>query len=134
MKNLNWKKNEEYNQLEATFAAKLKSVGEQELENSNGTPYYVVTGEFDGQTFSAMMYAKNYEHGVEIGETYSCRAVFNPERSEDDVLITMSHLTSGNRLKTSDLGLTQEMIKSLNNDENVEEEVVDKAEEYSQKA
>lgn len=132
MKNLNWKKNEEYNQFEATFAAKLKSVSEEEFENSNGTRYYVVTGEFEGQTFSAMMYAKNYEHGVEIGETYACRAVFTPDRDSDEVLITMSHLTSGGRLKASDLGLTQEMIDSLNGTTKKSEQFVDSAKEYQQ--
>jgi len=133
MKNLNWKKNEEYNQLEATFAAKLKSISEEEfyLNNANKTPYHVVTGEFDNQTFSALMYSKNYEHGVDIGETYSCRAIFDPERGSDEPLILMSHLTAGERLKISDLGLTEEMIASLNG-KSTEKRFVDSAKEYEQ--
>lgn len=135
MKNLKWNFNEEYDQFEATFNAKLKSISEERFENVNGTPYFVVTADFEGKSITALMYEANYEKGVKIGETYSCRAVYDPEREGEDVLITMSHLTSGERLTASELGLTKDVIESAKNSaKETLKKAKESAEEYAKES
>lgn len=84
------------------FNAKLTSVSANVLQNVNGTSYRVCNIEFvdnNGviQKTTAIMYEKNYEHGVTEGTEYvSTATLFEPTEQypKGSVLIQVSHLTA----------------------------------------
>jgi hypothetical protein len=89
----------------ANFSATLISIGDKVLENVNGTQYRVGTIEFEDakdqkQRVSAIVYEKNYEHGMETGETFLARVLIQPNQAP---LITLSHLEGGGERATLDM-------------------------------
>ena len=112
--NLNWKFNQERNVHEASFAGILKSVSEQtfELNNEKKTKYRIATVELEGKAIQAMMYEKNYAHGVKMGDSYSCRATYDPKWGNNQPLITVSHLPAAQRATLADLGFSLPDAKS----------------------
>jgi len=88
--------------FEAKCSVKLLSIGEKTQENSNGTTYKVATVKMDnGKTVTAIVYEGNYSFGVELGNNYAAKAIYDPERG-GDLLIQMSHLIAGERANIND--------------------------------
>ena len=81
-----------------TFAGKLLSLGTTELLNSNKKVYKIANIEFTDvngeiQKASAAIYAKNLEHGVEIGKEYLTTATIAPDKDGKlTPYLQMSHL------------------------------------------
>lgn len=95
--------NEVTGQTETQFQGKLISIGDQVMENSNGKEYLVGTVQFENSREeqvqrSAIINKKNFDYGMEVGNTYLCRAV----NGEQGVLISVSHLTSASRASVED--------------------------------
>ena len=84
---------------EANFSAKLLSISEKTLVNSNDKNYKIATIEFkdinnETQRTSAFIYEGNYKYGMTIGESYLATA----SQVSDGVIVRLSHLVSnGNR-------------------------------------
>jgi hypothetical protein len=101
--------NETTNNQEASFGAKLLSISEKSLENSNGTYYRIANIEFEDingktQKSSAMVYEKNLAYGMEIGKTFLAKATL----SSGNVYLTVSHLEfNGNRATVDMFGFEQ---------------------------
>lgn len=56
--------------------------------NINGTPYYNCTVEYNGEQFSAVMYATVYDRGITVGSTVNFSVkVTNPETG--DVILSV---------------------------------------------
>lgn len=90
-------------QTETQFQGQLISIGDQVLENSNGKKYLVGTVKFENSSGekvqrSAIIYKKNFDFGMEVGNTFLCRAV----NGQQGVLIIASHLTSASRASVED--------------------------------
>lgn len=90
---------------ETTFTGTLKQVSDDVRENVNGTKYRLATIEFvnaDGVVKSAgcMIYEKNYSHGMTVGKDYLCTAA----RTDQGILITVSHLQNAVRATDDDFG------------------------------
>jgi hypothetical protein len=119
---LNWKKDEVTGNLIANFTGKLVSVAENAIENVNGTQYRpcTVTINDAGQktNITGIMYEKNYEHGVDIGDNLLCRASYDPEQEGEDIFVNVSHLKAAERATLSTFGLD----KAPSVKEEVEEE------------
>lgn len=114
--NLDWNKNEESGNLEANFNATLKSVSDTifEFDNENKTKYRIATVQLEtGKNISGIMYEKNYQHGVELGNSQMCRASYDETREDDSIFITVSHLVVGDRATAADLGLDLAQVKSM---------------------
>lgn len=89
---------------EYLFNATLVKIGENILTNSNEKEYKIVTLAFDlpdGRAVerTAMCYASNYEHGVEIGKVYLCNLSFDDEGNPQ---LRMSHLSNADRASAED--------------------------------
>lgn len=90
-------KNAQGNQ-QFTFAGKLLSLGTTELKNSNDKIYRIANIEFTDingeiQKASAAVYAKNLEHGVEVGKEYLTTATIAADATgKPTVYLQMSHL------------------------------------------
>lgn len=87
-----------------TFNAELVKVGETVLKNSNEKDYKIVEVKFhlpDGKLVerSAMCYASNYEHGLEVGKSYLTTLSFDEEGNPQ---LRMSHLSNANRATAED--------------------------------
>lgn len=96
--------NETTNNQEASFGAKLLSISQKPLENSNGTYYRIANIEFEDingklQKSSAMVYEKNFAYGMEIGKTFLAKASL----SGKNVYITVSHLEYNGTRATVDM-------------------------------
>lgn len=86
------------------FNAELIKVGENTLKNSNEKDYKIVELKFqlpNGKQVerSAMCYASNYEHGVEVGKSYLTTLSFD---DDEEPQLRMSHLSNANRASTED--------------------------------
>jgi len=97
-------KNETTGQIELRFNAKLLSISDTTLTNTNGKNYKVATVEFadkDGviQKTSAIVYEGNYKKGMKIGETYMTTA----RQADDNVYLQISHLVGTGDLATLDM-------------------------------
>tara|TARA_B110000503_G_C7007864_1_gene354378 strand:+ start:281 stop:634 length:354 start_codon:yes stop_codon:yes gene_type:complete len=104
--------NEVTGQVETQFEGKLISIGGKVQENSNGKEYLVGTIQFENSKGdkvqrSAIINKKNFDYGMEIGNSYLCRAV----NGEQGVLISVSHLTQAARASVSDFAF--ESVKSV---------------------
>ena len=111
--NLNWKKNDLTGNYEANFSAKLMSVSDRVFQSNNekATPYRVATVQLeDGKAVSGIMYDANYQHGVTVGNTYLCRAITSGQ--DDNVLVTVSHLTAAARATTKDFGFSLSKVET----------------------
>ena len=96
--------NERTGNQETEFEATLLSLGENVRENANGTKYKIANIEFadvngELQKTTAMVYAGNYNYGMEEGKTYLSKATL----SGDQVYITMSHLQFNTSRPTVDM-------------------------------
>ena len=102
-----WTKNAITEQLELTFQGKLVSVGENVLENSNGTAYRVGSVELpNGKVKSCRIYEKNFEKGMSIGTSYRCTATqYTDATGALAVDVQMSHLTQAERATLEDFGV-----------------------------
>ncbi|GHC46708.1 hypothetical protein [Ulvibacter litoralis] len=104
---------------EFLFNATLLKIGENTLTNSNDKDYKIVTLRFDlpdGEEVerTAMCYASNYIHGVEVDKSYLCNLSFDGEGSPQ---IRMSHLSNANRASTNDFaGLFQAKKQLIDDD------------------
>lgn len=83
-------------QIRFQFNAKLLSISEKVLQNSNGKNYKVATVEFEDvsgtiRQQSAAIYEGNYQYGVEVGKSYLCTATI----VGDLAYLQMSHLLAG---------------------------------------
>lgn len=100
---------------EAQFQAKLVDVSDNLLENVNGTAFVNCTIEFEnaqGDTVrkGAIIYKKNLDHGMSIGNIYL--ATVRITGDERGPLVTVSHLTSAVRATADDFGFTGEVEQS----------------------
>lgn len=96
--------NETTNNQEASFGAKLLSISQKQLENSNGTLYRIANIEFEDingntQKSSAMVYEGNYNYGMEIGKTFLAKATL----SGGQVYLQVSHLEFNGSRATVDM-------------------------------
>jgi hypothetical protein len=87
--------------FEADCAVELLVVGEKEQQNSNGTTYKVVTAKLNGKNITAIIYQGNYSKGIEVGNNYAAKAIYDPSRG-GELLIQMSHLIAGERANIAD--------------------------------
>ena len=92
-------------QEELIFNADLVSISDSVLENVNGTEYRVASVRFqnpNGETVtrSAIVYEKNYQYGMSVGNSYQCTAI----NGSQGVLIRMSHLEQAGRATKNDFG------------------------------
>ncbi len=96
---------------EAQFSSRLVSVNaENVLENKNGTSYILGTIEFENakgelEQGNAMIYLKNWQHGMEVGKTYLTTVRITPGSGQPP-LITLSHLTGTARPTADAFGFT----------------------------
>lgn len=92
------------NAQEATFGAKLLSISDKTLENSNGKNYKIATVEFKNINdevcrTSAFVYEGNYNYGMEVGQTYLTTAT----KADKGVIVRVSHLIYGGQRATEDM-------------------------------
>jgi len=97
---------------EIQFEGKLLSISDQPLalNNEKKTLYRPATIEFVNMqgvvtTVGALCYEKNFSHGMKVGTTYQCRAIFTPE--QENPLVTISHLISSQRASAADFGFDE---------------------------
>ena len=95
----------------ARFGAKLTKVTSLtplQLNNDKKTPFRLVNIEFTNnegvvQKGSAIMFEKNFQHGVKEGEEYSCTATIADDKKT--LYVQMSHLpVTGDRVTVDMLG------------------------------
>ena len=89
---------------EANFSAKLISMSETTLSNSNNKNYKIATIEFkdinnETQRISAFIYEGNYKYGMTIGESYLATA----SQVNDSVIVRLSHLVSNANRPNADM-------------------------------
>lgn len=97
--------NEYTKQNEVQFQATLVSLSDTEMENKNGTPYYLATVEFENAKGinvqrSAIVYKANADNGMTPGKSYLCTAI----TGDQGTLIRMSHLEQAARATADDFG------------------------------
>lgn len=102
-----WTKNEVTGQLEMSFQGELVSVGENVLENSNGTLFRIGSVRLpNGKVKSCRIYEKNYEKGMTIGVSHLCTATqYIDATGAIAVDVQMSHLTQAERATLADFGV-----------------------------
>ena len=104
----NFKSNPVTGQLEANFNAKLVSVGENFLSNSNGVKYKVGTIEFTNAQNrivqkSARIYEKNLSYGMPVGQSYLCTvSKYTDSTGATQYDIKCSHLQGAQRATSDD--------------------------------
>lgn len=116
---LNWTKVEGTETFEAQLSGKLLEVSNdvRTLDNEKQTPYRLAKVKVDGKNYSALMYDKNFQHGVEVGDELACKAFYDPARGKE-ILITVSHLIASTRATIEDFGFPSEVKEKV-------EEIVD---------
>ena len=104
----NFKPNSVTGQLEANFNAKLLSVGQNFLTNSNGIKYKVGTIEFKNAQGaliqrSARIYEKNLSYGMPVGQSYLCTvSKYQDVSGTTQYDIKCSHLQGAQRASSDD--------------------------------
>ena len=89
--------------MEKTVSGILVSCSDTVKNNVNGTAYYNCTVEYNGEQFSAIMYATVYDRGFTIGSTVNFSVkVTNPETG--DVILSVLG-TGAKRATASAFGL-----------------------------
>lgn len=93
------------NQPETTFNATLVNVSSDIRKNVNETPYRLATISFTNaegkeKQVTALVYEKNYQHGMKTGQQYLTTARI----TDQGVLIQMSHLQGSERASIDDFG------------------------------
>lgn len=89
---------------EVQFGGKLVSISTQVLKNVNGTEYRVATIDFEDtaektRRCTALVYEKNYSHGLKVGETYLATAT----PTDQGVIVKLSHLTYNGDRATAEM-------------------------------
>ena len=103
-----FKPNSVTGQLEANFNAKLISVGENFLTNTNGIKYKVGTIEFTNAQGalvqkSARIYEKNLSYGMPVGQSYLCTvSKYIDSAGATQYDIKCSHLQGAQRATSDD--------------------------------
>ena len=104
----NFKPNSVTGQLEANFNAKLISIGENFLTNTNGVKYKVGTIEFTNAQNkvvqkSARIYEKNLSYGISVGQSYLCTVSrYQDASGSTQYDIKCSHLQGAERATSED--------------------------------
>ena len=104
----NFKPNSVTGQLEANFNAKLISIGENFLSNSNGVKYKVGMIEFtnskgDLVQRNARIYEKNLSYGMPVGQSYLCTvSKYQDASGATQYDIKCSHLQGAQRATSDD--------------------------------
>ena len=104
----NFKPNSVTGQLEANFNAKLISIGENFLTNTNGVKYKVGTIEFTNAKGalvqkSARIYEKNLSYGMPVGQSYMCTvSKYQDANGATQYDIKCSHLQGAQRATSDD--------------------------------
>ena len=104
----NFKPNSVTGQLEANFNAKLISIGENFLTNTNGVKYKVGTIEFTNAQNkvvqkSARIYEKNLSYGMPVGQSYLCTVSrYQDASGSTQYDIKCSHLQGAERATSED--------------------------------
>ena len=104
----NFKPNSVTGQLEANFNAKLISIGENFLSNTNGVKYKVGTIEFTNAQNklvqkSARIYEKNLSYGMPVGQSYMCTvSKYIDSAGATQYDIKCSHLQGAQRATSED--------------------------------
>ena len=104
----NFKPNSVTGQLEANFNAKLISIGENFLSNTNGVKYKVGTIEFTNAKNqvvqkSARIYEKNLSYGMSVGQSYLCTvSKYTDNAGATQYDIKCSHLQGAQRATSDD--------------------------------
>ena len=104
----NFKPNSVTGQLEANFNAKLISIGENFLTNTNGVKYKVGTIEFTNAQNkvvqkSARIYEKNLSYGMPVGQSYLCTvSKYQDASGSTQYDIKCSHLQGAQRASADD--------------------------------
>lgn len=106
----------------ASFTGKLVSIAKEPLQNTNGTEYYPASVQLETenglQTRSCMIYKRNFDHGMEIGESYRGKVVLAPDADgKISPIVTLSHLSNADRATLADFGLDAEVSASANLDD-----------------
>ena len=103
-----FKPNSVTGQLEANFNAKLVSIGQNFLENSNGVKFKVGTIEFTNVKGalvqkSARIYEKNLSYGMPVGQSYMCTvSKYQDASGSTQYDIKCSHLQGAQRATSDD--------------------------------
>ena len=104
----NFKPNSVTGQLEANFNAKLVSIGENFLTNTNGVKFKVGTIEFTNAKGtlvqkSARIYEKNLSYGMPVGQSYMCTvSKYQDASGSTQYDIKCSHLQGAQRATSED--------------------------------
>ena len=104
----NFKPNSVTGQLEANFNAKLISIGENFLTNTNGVKYKVGIIEFTNAQNKivqkgARIYEKNLSYGMPVGQSYLCTvSKFIGSAGATQYDIKCSHLQGAQRATSDD--------------------------------
>ena len=104
----NFKPNSVTGQLEANFNAKLISIGENFLTNTNGVKYKVGMVEFTnakGELIqrSARIFEKNLSYGMPVGQSYLCTvSKYIDSAGATQYDIKCSHLQGAQRATSED--------------------------------
>lgn len=91
------------NQFTGQIKAKVVSLGDTFVENSNGTEFVVGSIEFEGKVRSAICYKANLDKGINVGTEYLCNVVFTEDRPKEPI-ISISPITSAVRATATDFG------------------------------
>lgn len=97
------------NQITGQITAKVISLGDTLLENSNGTEYVVGSIEFDGKVRSAICYKANLDKGINPGTEYLCNVTFTAARPQEPI-IAISSLTGAVRASADDFDFDFEAV------------------------
>lgn len=96
--------------MEVVTSAKLIQVGDNLLENKNGTGYYPCTVEVvtrNGEKrVSALIYERNYAHGMELGKSYLCTV----RKTDRGHLFILSHLPAVDMTEDKDFGFEEVQV------------------------
>lgn len=125
---MNFQTNPQTGAQEANFTAKLISMSDKTLTNVNQKNYKVGTIEFKdingkNQRTSAFIFEGNYQHGMEIGESYLTTATL----TDQGVICRVSHLTGSGEKATADMfgfeteNKTSQIAANLTVSEQIEE-------------
>ena len=104
----NFKPNSVTGQLEANFNAKLISIGENFLTNTNGVKYKISTIAFTNAQGalvqkSARIYEKNLSYGMPVGQSYLCTvSKYQDASGSTQYDIKCSHLQGAQRATSED--------------------------------
>ncbi|MDC7994034.1 hypothetical protein [Altibacter sp. HG106] len=114
--------NEETGEMGFSFTAKLLRLGETILQNSNETNYKIAEVKFmlpSGEEVerTAMVYEKNYEHGLEVGKNYLTTVTF--DEVDGTPYLRMSHLQNVQRASAADFAGLFQSKKQLIEDDSV---------------